>query len=910
MRGGLERWKRGAGSGGLRQAVRYAFEGTCDSHFNKSTGVAALESYANAATISRFTVTDDGIAQDSLDPEQLRAWVDGRDPLTGEERGLRHAAANADLVLDGTVNASKTFSIAALLHPEIGAEFERLQDRLRDRIVRTWQAELNARRGHGGLIQEEITQIEVVELQHRRSRALDPHIHRHLWLNVKVLGRDGRWSNVDSRVAMKLHTLINAEGDLAARTDPEWVAVLAKHGYTVDADGEIAQLAHAVRPLSRRSNQIEVNRARLVAGWRDAHPGEEPSYDVLRQVDRRAWATSRANKPGVVDETKWEEVVRNELADIDPALARRAGPAVVQSRLIEDLDRGLLAEMAIVDADERSTGTGGRFGRFDVRAGAVRAISRSGVVARRDELEGLIGEVTAAAVRRTVKLLEGTGEPGHVKCLMSSDTVRLKIRLAGLLDALATPGRAVPRDVIRRLAARVLGTAALDEAQLTAAQAIAGDDRLVTVTGPAGAGKTTMLRVAHAAVTHRGGRMVVVAPTKKAATVAAREIGATASSIHSLLLDHGFRWSRDASGAQVWTRLAPGDIDDATGIPYSGSTRFAIGRRDRVVVDEAGMVDLYTAAALAQIAVETGARLAFVGDPCQALPVGHAGAMAAATRRATTTVELQSVHRFHDPDYAMLSLRLRNPGSREVALQVAADLDRAGHVQTVASREAALTAMVDAYFTHATRGDRVALVTGNNADADAINEAIQQSRIERGDLDDRHVAIGRGEQRLLVGDLVQTRRNDRAAGVENRASWIIRRITDDYIDLISPTDAADLRRVSRAYAEEHVHLAYASTVHGIQGETTDASIVGPDVDAAGLYVGLTRGRTYNVAITIAHDHHHAVENVARSMLRGATEVTVEDSIRAARAELARTRPTYPLTTTQTTAPAGSLSGTR
>ena len=108
--------------------------------------------------------------------------------------------------------------------------------------------------------------IEVVELQHERSRALDPHLHRHLWLNVKVLGEDGRWSNIDSRVAMKMHTVINAEGEIAARTDPAWVAALARHGYTLNEAGEISELAHVVRPLSRRSNQIEANRAGQVLG--------------------------------------------------------------------------------------------------------------------------------------------------------------------------------------------------------------------------------------------------------------------------------------------------------------------------------------------------------------------------------------------------------------------------------------------------------------------------------------------------------------------------------------------------------------------------------------------------------------------------------------------------------------------
>lgn len=151
-------------------------------------------------------------------------------------------------MLDGTLNHPKSYSIAALLHPELADEFEALQDRLRERILLTWQTELNARRGHGGLLREDITRIEVVELQHRQSRALDPHTHRHLWLNVKVLGADGKWSNLDSRVAMKLHTVVNAEGELAARTDPAWIGTLARHGFALNEQGEIAELAGAVRP--------------------------------------------------------------------------------------------------------------------------------------------------------------------------------------------------------------------------------------------------------------------------------------------------------------------------------------------------------------------------------------------------------------------------------------------------------------------------------------------------------------------------------------------------------------------------------------------------------------------------------------------------------------------------------------
>ena len=152
-------------------------------------------------------------------------------------------------MLDGTINAPKSFSVASLLHPELATEFEALQDRLRDRVITMWQRELNARRGAAGSIREQIAQLEVVELQHRRSRALDPHIHRHLWLNARVRGEDGRWSNVDSRVAMKLHTLVNAEGEVAMRTDPVWIAALARHGYTLSADGlSLIHISEPTRP--------------------------------------------------------------------------------------------------------------------------------------------------------------------------------------------------------------------------------------------------------------------------------------------------------------------------------------------------------------------------------------------------------------------------------------------------------------------------------------------------------------------------------------------------------------------------------------------------------------------------------------------------------------------------------------
>ncbi|MBW9111956.1 AAA family ATPase [Microbacterium trichothecenolyticum] len=890
MRGGLERWKRGVESQGVRQALSYALKGSCDSHL-RSAGVDALAAYGggDSVGVTRFTVEAGVIRTDLLDETALRRWVDGCDPVTGERRGRDLRSADADLILDGTINAPKSYSVAALIHPELAAAFEALQDRLRDRIITTWQAELNARRGAGGRIREALHRVEVVELQHRRSRALDPHIHRHLWLSVKVLGCDGQWSNVDSRVAMKLHTVINAEGELAARTDPDWLRALACHGYTLNADGEIAELAHVVRPLSRRSTQIEANRAMLLAAWRAEHPGQDPSPDQLHQIDRLAWAKARPNKPDSIDEAAWEYLIIDELATLDPTILEPRLAVSVGGAALDDLDFGLLAARAAVDADARSTACGGRFSVFDLRAGATRALASSGVVGAREELQPVVDEVLRQAVELTVDLLADEGDrPAHVKGYMAVSTAALKVELAARLDALTHPGTPAPDEEMVATAGEVLREGVtLDPQQVEAAAAIAGTDRLVAVTGPAGAGKTTMLRVAKSALARRGRAMVVVAPTKKAASVAGRELGTTASSLHALLTDHGYRWRRDDAGAEVWARLAPGDLDSATGLVYEGPRRFPLAAGDRIVVDEAGMIDLHTANALAAVAADTGAGIAMVGDHLQARPVGHSGAMAALTRRATAAVELTAVHRFRDPDYAALTLRMREPASKEAALAVAAELDSKGLIHRVSDHVQACDVMVEAYFRWTRDHHRVALVTGTNDEADTINEAIQQRRVDTGELTLQRIAVGQGEQRLLEGDVVQTRRNDRETGVENRAVWTIRHITPTGLELVSTSDSGDTRTVTLDYAARHVHLAYASTVHGIQGETTDAAIVGPGVDASGLYVGMTRGRSHNEAIAIAGTDAEARDRIADCMLRGIPEVSIDDSLRAAHTELSR-----------------------
>jgi hypothetical protein len=872
----------------VKQAIAYAFGGVCDSTLTAKTadGVLAAADYADAV-MTRYIVENGAIRDDLLTRPQLRDWVDGLDPLTGEARGRDLESPVADLVLDATINAPKSFSIAAMLDPELNAAYEDLQDRLRDRIIKMWQTELNARRGKAGCIRENLTRVEVVELKHERSRSLDPHKHRHLWLNVKVQGTDGKWSNVDTRVALRFQNVVNAEGDLACRTDPAWAAALAANGFTLNDRGEITQLEHLVRPLSKRSAQIEANKALRTRWWKEQHPGQEPSRDVVNQIDRWAWATNRPNKPGHLNEDDWAALVRDELLTADNNVGQQRVPAKLDTPAVTDVDLGLLAAKAIVDADNRSTATGGRFSVMDVRAGAVRAIAATGLVVDRPELEAVIDAVTKDAIStHTVTLLTESDIPDHVKRLMATTTATVKTTVVHRIESLSTPGEPVQREEILAVGREVESERVLDVGQVAGASAIAGSSRVVSVTGAAGTGKTTMLKVAGAALRRHGHQLIIVAPTKKASSVAGRETSSQSSSLHQLLHDYGWRWTTNQVGATEWTHLQPGDTDPATGSAYRGP-RTEIRPGDRIVVDEAGMLELEAARALLEVLDSTGANVAVVGDDYQALPVGHSGAMALFRRRAFEQVELTAIHRFKDREWAELTSRLRDPEGTEDAGRVADELIKTGHVLVTSNEVEARQAMIDGWLDAARHRQTIALVTATHAEAQDIGEAIQAQRIRRGDITAERNVTGQADQAIFEGDIVQTRRNDSTTGVNNRQMWIVKRITTQHVILESTSDASDLRKITHEYVAAHVHLGYASTVYGVQGETTDLSIVGPGVDAAGLYVGLTRGRQGNKVIVTSPTLKSAWTELTETMKRGPIEETLDVSRTAARGELNR-----------------------
>ena len=93
-----------------------------------------------------------------------------------------------------------------------------------------------------------------------------------------------------------------------------------------------------------------------------------------------------------------------------------------------------------------------------------------------------------------------------------------------------------------------------------------------------------------------------------------------------------------------------------------------------------------------------------------------------------------------------------------------------------------------------------------------------------------------------VGDRVATRRNDRDLGVANRDTWTVTAVGAD--GSLAVRGRPGDRTLPSGYAQEHVELAYATTVYGAQGETVDHAhlLISETTGAAAAYVGMTRGR--------------------------------------------------------------------
>jgi hypothetical protein len=376
----------------------------------------------------------------------------------------------------------------------------------------------------------------------------------------------------------------------------------------------------------------------------------------------------------------------------------------------------------------------------------------------------------------------------------------------------------------------------LDVLQADAAAAVAGEDRLVLIVGPAGTGKTTMLRRAADDLRRNHRPVFAVAPTAKAAKVLHTETGIPADTLAKLLHEWRHRHPADAY------RLPPGTT---------------------LVLDEAGMTGTGALDRLVTLAVSQRWRLVLVGDPRQLQAVGRGGMFDELCRNARTH-ELATIHRFRHRWEQAASLQLR--AGNVDALDAYIDHGRvtAGTFQQLATEAARR------WIEHTAAGRRVAIVAETNEHVDALNAAIQQARRERGQLGHKVVRVA-GSETATVGDIVATRHNNRALRTErgepirNRDCWVIVDVGRNGNLAVSHLEGHGQVTLPAHYARVHVRLGYAATGPGHQGDTVDIGIgvVTAATTHRSLYVATTRGRAENRILVVTDQPGQARDMLER-----------------------------------------------
>jgi conjugative relaxase-like TrwC/TraI family protein len=677
----------------------------------------------------------------------------------------------------------------------------------------------HTRAGRNGVRQVETSGFVIAQFRHRTARSVDPSVrigdpqlHSHCAILNRVRAvEDGKWRTLDG-AAIYRHA--HAAGALYGAVMERELTRRLGVGWDTPAERvpmrEITGISDRVRGVfSARRAQVLVTYEAMLAAWTAAHDGRSPTTRERLALMGDATLKSRHAKrqgPDVDLHDQWRQRLGPvDVAAVDAVVDAVTDPGVVRMRV----------------------GDGGRLaaGSDELAAAVVEVLQRQRAWWQRAhvyaEVARLTDTITDVAISRDVEMIVAR----HFNLTVDDDTRYAqpdvtKFTSTAIHDAearvLAATSEASTWTIPTRVAAE------LGDDQQAAVDALAtAPGRVVTVIGPAGSGKTTMIRAVNAVYEHADRPIQVLTLSAAAARVVTDETGIDASTIAS--------WE-------------VGAVD--------------LPRRGLVIIDEASMVPTLTLDHIVAVAARYDTRVALIGDPAQ-MGAPEAGGLLADLAEQPSAVHMTTIRRFTEPweADATTELRARDPDVTHTYFAHG----RLHPVQTATAIEGA----VAAWLTDTLAGID-SLICVDTATQAATVAAVCQRHLAAHQHIGERVGLGRDANAICVGDRIQTRHNTAALTtstgerVLNRDVWTVTGRSDD--GTINATHLARGHRVEipASYAAEHVTLAYAVTIAGGQGRTVDTghTIVTPRTNSLALYVAMTRGRTANHAWVITDNHDH------------------------------------------------------
>jgi conjugative relaxase-like TrwC/TraI family protein len=776
-----------------------------------------------------------GLAGD-VTHEDLLALLEGRDPVSGTQLGRRFCdremkadkrVEKAVAGFDATFSAPKSISVLwALTQDEQFLEAHDIAVSAALAHLERFGSTTRVRAGKGVRLHPDSGGLIMAKFGQTTSRADDPDLHTHCVISNKVRTADGRWMALDGKYMKEFQRMLGGiyqsviRNELTHRFGFEWEPI-------VNGQAEIAGVPKDVlRIFSKRTIQME-----------DAL---QPKLDEFIEVEGRdpsEWEVAKMTREAVIDTRQ-----KKSGAGVADLMTRWVGEASDLAWSGRDLLDEALRFAASVEPDQRldrltahdvinhMSSKGSAWNRADIMK-AVCDLKRP--VASQD------GERWAATLERVCDLVmeecieldpsggDGPRRASDGRSLVAPPVSRHITSERILAEEDFIISWAIEAQTDEPMPSVSVDVDGLDVMQAEVARAVAGYDRLILAVGPAGAGKTTTLRTAVADLNRDFRWVFGVAPSAKAAHVLKRETGLQADTLAKLLHE----WERTDRGPLAEYDLPPGST---------------------VIVDESGMVGTSDLNRLLTLATREDWRLVLIGDHHQLQAVGRGGMFHELCRNGRA-IELDCIHRFHEPWEAAASLQLRHGDARGLDTYLQHGRISAGtfddHLRRIAKTWLDTTG----------DGRTIAITASTNEHVDKINGVIQYIRTATDQISSAGGTASIGsDETAHVGDIVVSRKNDRrletSAGepVRNRESWTVEAIGDDGSLTVSSNAGSGTVTLPADYASEHVRLGYASTEHGNQGDTVDVGIELATVATTqrGLYVGATRGRDDNKILVV------------------------------------------------------------
>ena len=782
-----------------------------------------------------------------VDANAFIAVLAGKNPTTSRDLGRRYGEESVR-GYDATFSAPKSVSVLfGVGEPQVRRQVVEAHDRAVEAVLGWIETHAHTRmRHHRQVVTVDAEGIVVGVFRQHTSRRLDPQLHTHVVIANRVRAPDGRWLALDARtIKLDQRTLsaiyhANLRAEITRRLRVRWQQ--PEHGIAeiADIDGDVlAEFSQRTTDVQRRIDEK--------LGRFQTNLGRDPTAKERWRLEREAVLDSRPSKPHGQTQAELDEEWRGRVRTLGYHPERLVNTVLGRQRRQVGIDAQVAAKMveqALVSLGERqSTWRPAELVR------ELAAAVPTTVTVDSEQLTGFLERLadhTAANhcvdISRPVPAAVSLRRDGRP---ISEPAVERALTTQAILNEeeqlLAWAHRRQSLDGTQTQMAPVYYGEELTVTQAEAVAAVTGTRALELIVGPAGAGKTTALAPAVGHLQAKGRHVFGVAPTAAAAEVLAAETGIAADTLDKLLTEHQHP---HRPPDRVYNLLA-------------GTT---------VLVDEAGTAATPKLAELARLADSHDWRIILVGDPRQFSAVGRGG-MFAHLVDAYGAVQLDQVHRFRNHWERTASLRLRDgdPG-------VLTEYERWGRLHG-GTPEQMETDVITAWQQARRRGETVALMANSTDTVDRLNRLAQHTRIRLGELDPTASRLRVGNEQMLVGDEVVTRRNDRALRtdrglmIKNRDHWTITTIHSD--NSVTLTGRTGTIRLPADYVAEHLELGYAQTSHATQGRTVDTALLLLDAptDSRGVYTPMTRGRNSNHAYVAVEDNQTALDVLTQAVAR-------------------------------------------